>query len=74
MYVLLYKDKDNQPCYIQGSMEHINAAFRNIWTDGDVDREEWAYQEPWQLLGIEDGRLTPMSNVTGNVAPHFEVN
>lgn len=74
MYVLLYINQDNQPCYIQGSMEHINAAFRNIWTDGDVDREEWAYQEPWQLLVIEDGRLTPMSNVTGNIAPHFEVN
>jgi hypothetical protein len=54
-------------------MEHINAAFRSIWTDGDVDREEWVYQEPWQLLGIEDGRLTPMSNVTSNMTPHFEV-
>jgi hypothetical protein len=73
MYVLLYVNQDNQPCYIQGSMEHINAAFRNIWIDGDVDREEWGYQEPWQLLGIEDGRLTPMYNVTGIIAPHFEV-
>ncbi len=74
MYILLYVNQDNQPCYIQGSMEHINETFRSIWTDGDVDREEWGYQEPWQLLGIEDGRLTPMSNVTGIIAPHFEVN
>ena len=74
MYVLLYINQDNQPCYIQGSMEHINATFRNIWTDGDVDMEEWAYQEPWQLLGIEDGLLTPMASVTSNMVPHFEVN
>lgn len=73
MYVLLYVNQDNEPCYIQGSMEYINAAFRNIWAGGGVDREEWAYQEPWQLLGIEDGELTPMANVTGIIAPHFEV-
>ena len=74
MYVLLYVNTDHQPCYIQGSIKEINDALRTIWTDGDIDEYEWEACDNWKLLGIEDGALTPMSNVDVNLVPHFEVN
>lgn len=73
MYVLLYVDSDRMPCYIQGSMDAINETFRTRWVNGDIDKDEWECCDNWQLLGIEDGLLTPMNHVNVNVVPHFEV-
>ena len=73
MYVLLYVDKDMNPCYIQGSMAEINEKLRTRWINGDIDTEEWEWRANWQLLGIEDGRLTRLNHVQVNTVPHFEV-
>jgi len=73
MYVLLYVNRDNHPSYIQGSIEQINEQLITIWADGAVDTYDWDCG-PWQLLGMEDGQLTPMANVTCTLVPHFEVN
>ena len=72
-YVLLYVDQDMTPCYVQGSMAEINERLRTRWINGDIDSEEWEYRQNWQLLAIEDGQLTPLSNVACNTVPHFEV-
>jgi hypothetical protein len=74
MYVLLYVDQDKQPCYIQGTMQEINDVLRTRWTNGDIDREDWEFYSNWQLLGMEDGQLTPMGNVECLNTPYFEVN
>jgi hypothetical protein len=73
MYVLLYVNDDKQPCYIQGSVEEINARLRTLWMNGDIDRDDWDYHQNWKLLGIEDGVLTPMGNVECSSAPYFQV-
>lgn len=72
-YVLLYVNTDKQPCYIQGSVEEINEQLRTLWLNGDIDRDDWRCCTPWEMLGIEDGRLTPMGNVDCATIPHFEV-
>ena len=72
-YVLLYVDHDMIPCYVQGSMAEINERLRTRWINGDIDSEEWEYRQNWQLLAIEDGQLTRLSNVACNTVPHFEV-
>lgn len=74
MYILLYVDQDMRPAYIQGTVEEINERLRTLWMNGDIDKDEWDYRSNWQLLGVEDGVLTPMSNVDCNTVPHFEVN
>lgn len=74
MYVLIYIDEYQNPRYIQGSIEEINAEFRKVWEAGEVNAEAWEYGQPcWQLLGIEDGLLTPMANVEVVQIPQFEV-
>jgi hypothetical protein len=73
MYVLLYVNQDNQPSYIQGSVDEINSQLRTLWMNGDIDREDWDFFSNWQLLGIEDGALTPMGNVECSHTPYFEV-
>lgn len=73
MYVLLYVDKDLLPCYIQGTMAEINEKLHTRWVNGDIDKDNWEYPGYWQLLGIEDGQLTPMNHVNMNTVPHFEV-
>jgi len=73
MYVLLYVDQDLQPCYIQGTIQEINDKLRTRWINGDIDQEDWDYRVNWQLLGIEDGQLTPMNHVKAHTAPYFEV-
>lgn len=73
MYVLLYVDSDGMPCYIQGSMDTINETFRTRWVNGDIDKDEWEDGNNWQLLGVEDGLLTPMNHVAMATVPHFEV-
>ncbi len=73
MYVLLYVDSNNEPGYIQGTVEEINTRLRTLWMNGDIDRDEWEYRSPWQLLGIEDGGLTPIERVACSHTPYFEV-
>lgn len=73
MYVLLYINAEHEPCFIQGTMAEINDKLRTRWINGDIDKDDWAYSDRWQLLGIEDGMLTPMGNVECTVTPHFEV-
>jgi hypothetical protein len=73
MYVLLYVDSDNQPSYIQGTVEEINTRLRTLWINGDIDRDDWDFRSPWELLGIEDGALTPIERVECSHIPHFEV-
>ena len=73
MYVLLYINSESQPAYIQGSVDEINAQLRTLWVNGDIDRDDWEFCSPWQLLGIEDGGLTPMANVECKSIPYFEV-
>jgi hypothetical protein len=74
-YVLLYTDCDGRPKHIQGSVAEINEQFRELWQQGYIDRDEWDNESygPWQLLGIEDDRLTPMGNVECHMLPYFEV-
>lgn len=72
-YVLLYVNTDKQPCYIQGSVEEINEQLRAQWLDGNIDRDDWDFCSPWELLGIEGDRLTTLGNVECTTIPHFEV-
>ena len=73
MYVLIYTDEYQNPRYIQGSIEEIIAEFRKVWKAGEVNAEDWDYKEPWQLLSIEDGLLTPMANIEVVRISQFEV-
>lgn len=73
MYVLLYVNQNKQPCYIQGSLEEINDNLRTLWLNGDLDEDDWEFYSNWQLLGIEDGALTPVIHVECHSMPHFEV-
>jgi hypothetical protein len=73
MYVLLYVDSNNEPGYIQGTVEEINTRLRTLWMNGDIDRDEWEFRQPWQLLGIEDEGLTPIERVECSHTPYFEV-
>lgn len=73
MYVLLYVDSNNEPGYIQGTVEEINTRLRTLWMNGDIDRDEWEFRQPWQMLGIESGGLTPIERVECSHTPYFEV-
>jgi hypothetical protein len=55
-------------------MQEINDVLRTRWTNGDIDREDWEFYSNWQMLGIEDGQLTPMGNVECANTPYFQVN
>lgn len=72
-YVLLYIDSDNHPDYIQGTIEQINEQVQTLWINGEIDREDWEQCDRWQLLGIEDGLLTPMNRVECTRIPYLEV-
>jgi len=72
-YVLLYVNTDMQPEFIQGTVEEINERLRTLWINGDIDRDDWEFRSPWQLLGVEGDQLTPMERVECNSIPHFEV-
>ncbi len=73
-YVLLYVNEDNEPQYIQGTVEHINARFREVWESGAINPDDFDYRGNYQLLGLEDGILTPMVNVACSMSPQFTVN
>ena len=73
MYVLLYVDQDSQPGFVQGSLDEINERLRTLWMNGDIGQDEWELSGKWELLGIKDGRLTPIRNCNFLYIPHFEV-
>ena len=73
MYVLIYME-DEQPCFVQGTLQQINATFRRLWESGAIDKKDWDDYGNWKMLGIEDGELTEMSNVEWALVPQFEIN
>ena len=74
MYVLLYVNTDSQPCYVQGTLEEINAHVHKAWVAGDIDREDWDFSAPFDLLCIEDGALTTVNHWEMTNIPQFMVN
>ena len=72
-YVLLYVNQYAKPCYIQGTVEQINAKLRSLWLNGDIDSDDWESRGSWEMLGIEDGELTPIVHVEVVNVPQFEV-
>ena len=73
MYVLLFVDNTNQPRYVQGTLSEINRELRKAWEGGEVDHDEWEYSQNWELIAIEDGRLTPVERSVMNMVPQVEV-
>ena len=67
-YVLMYVDNDGHVAYVQGTVQEINTAMQGL-TDVGFDE----YGRDFELLGIEDDRLTPLSNVLLSYAPQFTV-
>jgi hypothetical protein len=55
-------------------MREINEVLRTRWMNGDINQDNWEYYSNWQILGIEDGQLTPMGNVECLNTPYFQVN
>lgn len=73
MYVLLFVDNTNQPRYIQGTLRDINRELRKCWEGDEIDHDDWEYHQNWTLLGVEDGRLTPVERFVMNMVPQVEV-
>jgi len=74
MYVLLYVNADGHPDYIQGaSVEEINAQVALDSKHGYLEDMFDERGKDWQLLGIEDNRLTPLANVEMYTVPQFNV-
>lgn len=60
-YVLLIVRDGQQPDFIQGTIDEINEALRRAMDSGSIDTDDWDYYQNWQLLAIEDGRLTTVN-------------
>ena len=73
-YVLIYINGESQPAYIQGTLEHINKKIQQLWLDGDIDRDDWEFSSPFELLCIEDGVLTRVNSWEMTPIPQFVVN
>lgn len=71
-YVLLVVDIDNKPCYLQGTIAEINVELRTLWAKDEIDRDNWDFSS-WELLSIEDDRLTPVERVQCISIPQFDV-
>ena len=74
MYVLLYTDTDNNPCYVQGTLAEINANLHKAFVNEEVDLSLWDGYSPFQLLCIEDGELTPINSWEIKSIPQIVVN
>jgi hypothetical protein len=74
MYVLLYTDTDNNPCYVQGTLAEINAHLHKAFVNEEVDLSLWDSYSPFQLLCIEDGALTPINSWEIKSIPQVVVN
>jgi len=74
MYVLLYINADGRPEYIQGaSIDEINAQVALDSKEGYLENMFDSLGKDWQLVGIEDNRLTPIANVEMYSVPQFAV-
>ena len=73
MYVLLFVDNTNQPRYLQGTLKDINRELQKAWEGGEIDHDDWEYNQSWELIAIEDGRLTPVERSVMNMVPQVEV-
>ena len=73
MYVLLYTNSSNQPCFVQGTIEEINAHVHKAWVNGDIDPDDWEFSSPFEMLCIEDDRLTPVNSWEMKNIPQFTV-
>ena len=74
MYVLLYVDACNQPCFVQGTIAEINAHIHKAWVDNEIEQDDWDFHGRYNLLCIEDGRLTTVNDWVMTRAPQFTVN
>ena len=74
MYVLLYTNADNYPCYVQGTMEEINAHIRKAFINEEIDLAYWDGYSPFNLLCIEDGALTSVNSWEMKSIPQVVVN
>ena len=74
MYVLIYTNTEGNPCYTQGTMEEINADVRVQCGLGYIDRENWEFTGSFELLCIEDGKLTQVNSWEMTNIPQFCVN
>lgn len=73
MYVLLYTDASNQPCFVQGTLAEINAHVHKAWVDDVIDHHEWEFSSGFVMLCIEDGRLTQVNHWEMTYIPQFTV-
>jgi hypothetical protein len=76
MYVLLYTDSARQPCFVQGTIAEINAHIAQECADDNLgaDPHDFLDSSDYNLLCIEDGRLTPINAWFVSYAPQFTVN
>ena len=72
-YVLLIVRDGQQPDFIQGSIDEINEALRQARDSGSIDTDDWDYYQNWQLLAIEDDRLTTVNCYECRSVPQFSV-
>jgi hypothetical protein len=72
-YVLLFVRENGCPDFFQGSIEEINKQLMGAWINDDIDQEEWDFSQNWQLLAIEDDRLTQVNACVVTSVPQFSV-
>ena len=72
-YVLLIVRDGQQPDFIQGSIDEINEALRVAMENGSIDTDDWDFYQNWQLLAIEDDRLTNVNRYECRSVPQFSV-
>lgn len=72
-YVLLIVRDGQQPDFIQGSIDEINEALRVAMENGSIDTDDWDFYQNWQLLAIEDDRLTTVNHYECRSVPQFSV-
>ena len=72
-YVLLIVRGGQQPDFIQGSIDEINEALRQAMENGSIDTDDRDFYPNWQLLAIEDDRLTNVNRYECRSVPQFSV-
>lgn len=71
-YVLIFVDADNRPQYLQGTITAINTELKKLWENGDIDREDWDFNQPWDLLVVRGGMLVEVENAAMGGIPQLE--
>ncbi len=73
MYILLFVRDNGCPDYFQGTLAEVNALLKEAWINHEIDPDFWDYHNPWQILTVEDGRLTPINNAMIENLPQIGV-